>query len=151
MRFSRKTASEKFILRWTEEDIVENSSLYAKLKEDFGIELPDFENDDDFDIAAYFEAITTAIAGAKNWEVSPDEITLGFFSFAKFLMFRDLDPKAWPTPAHLINQPLVAGLLLDGFSQAENIFSDDSQLDEMIPVAKTRSCSRCRQHANVGH
>ena len=136
VELSRKTASEKFTLRWTEEDIVENLSLYAKLKEDFGIELPDFENDDDFDIAAYFEAVSTAIAEAKNWEVLPDEITLGFFSFAKFLMFRDLDPKAWPTPSHLINQPLVAGLLLDGFPQTENIFSDDSQLDEMIPVAK---------------
>jgi very-short-patch-repair endonuclease len=136
VELSRKTASEKFILRWTEEDIVENLSLYAKLKEDFGIELPDFKDDDDFDVAAYLEAVSAAIAGAKNWEVLPDEITLGFFSFAKFLMFRDLDPKAWPTPGHLINQPLIAGLLLDGFPQTENIFSDDSQLDEMIPVAK---------------
>lgn len=137
VELSRKTASEKFILRWTEEDIVENLSLYAKLKEDFDIELPEFEDGEDFDIAAYFEAIAKAIKGVKGWEVQADEITLGFFSFAKFLMFRDLDPKTWPNPSQLINQPLVAGLLQDGFPvQSENFFTDDSQLDELIPVAK---------------
>ena len=137
VELSRKTASEKFILRWTEEDIVENLSLYAKLKEDFDIELPEFEDGEDFDIAAYFEAVAKAIKGVKGWEVQPDEITLGFFSFAKFLMFRDLDPKTWPTPEHLVSQPLVAGLLQDGFPvQSENFFTDDSQLDDLIPVAK---------------
>ena len=137
VELSRKTASEKFVLRWTEEDIVENLSLYAKLKEDFDIDLPEFEDGEDFDIAAYFNAVLKAVAGVPGWEVQPDEITLGFFSFAKFLMFRDLDPKTWPTPEHLVNQPLVSGLLQDGFPvQSENFYTDDSQLDELIPVAK---------------
>ena len=137
VELSRRSASEKFLLRWTEEDIVENLSLYAKLKEDFGIDLPEFEGGEDFDIAKYFDAVSKAIAGVKAWEVQSDEITLGFFSFAKFLMFRDLDPKSWPNPSLLINQPLVAGLLQDGFPvQSENFFTDDSQLDELIPVAK---------------
>ncbi|MGA2248016.1 MAG: hypothetical protein ABSH48_23770 [Verrucomicrobiota bacterium] len=81
--------------------------------------------------------MSKAIAGARNWEVQRDEIALGFFSFAKFLMFRDLDPKTWPNPVLLINQRLIGGLLQDGFPvQPENFFNHDSQLHELIPVAK---------------
>jgi hypothetical protein len=38
----RKTASERFSLRWREEDIEPNLSLEARLKNDFGITLPPF-------------------------------------------------------------------------------------------------------------
>lgn len=137
VELDRRTASEKFVLRSTEDEIVENLSLYAKLQEDFGIQLPEFSGEEDFDITGYFEAISKAIAGAPNWEVEPDEITLGFFSFAKFLMFRDLDSKNWPNPAQLTNQSLIAGLLLDGFPlQSETVFTDECQLDDLIPAAK---------------
>src|ERR1700722_3530648 len=40
VELSRKSASEKFVLKWTEDDIEENLSLGNKLKQDFGIELP---------------------------------------------------------------------------------------------------------------
>jgi very-short-patch-repair endonuclease len=136
VELSRKTASEKFILRWNEDDFEENLSLAAKLKQDFSIELPTFANHEDFDVAAYLVAVAKAIGTAKGWAVLPDEITLGFFSFAKFLMFRDLDPKNWPDPDHLLKQPFIAGLLQDGFPQSEVSFSDDSHLDELISVTK---------------
>lgn len=137
VELSRKTASEKFVLRCTEDEIVENLSLYAKLQEDFGIVLPAFDGGEDLDVTSYFDAVSKVVAKVPQWEIQRNEITLGFFSFAKFLMFRDLDPKTWPDPAQLIDQPLIAGLLQDGFPiQSENIFTDDSQLDDLIPVAK---------------
>ena len=136
VELSRKSASEKFILNWTEDDIEENLSLGNKLKQDFDIGLPPFPDEEDFDITEYFEAVEAAISGAKGWEVLPDEITLGFFSFAKFLMFRDLNPKNWPNPSHLLNQPFVTGLLQDGFPQSDSLFSDDSYLDDLIPVSR---------------
>lgn len=74
-----------------------------------GFELGDFKNDDDFNISAYFESVATAIKGADAWEVQADEITLGFFSCAKFLMFRDLDLKSWPPPGHLLKRQIGGG------------------------------------------
>ena len=136
VELSRKSASEKFILKWTEDDIEENLSLENKLKQDFDIELPSFPDEDDFDVSKYFENVEVAISGAKGWEVLANEITLGFFSFAKFLMFRDLDPKNWPNPKQLLEQPFITGLLQDGFPQSDSIFSDDSYLDDLIPVAR---------------
>lgn len=136
VELSRKSASEKFILKWTEDEIEENLSLGNKLKQDFDIELPAFPDEEAFDAANYFEAVQKVISGGKGWEVLPDEITLGFFSFAKFLMFRDLDPKNWPNPGLLLNQPFITGLLQDGFPQSEALFPDDAYLDDLIPVAK---------------
>jgi very-short-patch-repair endonuclease len=136
VELSRKTASEKFILKWTEDDIEENLSLENKLKQDFDIELPTFADEEEFDITEYFKAVQKAISGAKKWEVLPNEITLGFFSFAKFLMFRDLDPKNWPDPKHLLQQPFITGLLQGGFRQPDSPISDDSFLDDLVPVSR---------------
>lgn len=136
VELSRKSASERFVLKWTEDDIEENLSLSAKLKTDFGIELPPIPEEEKFSPTKYFDAVSTAIARAKKWEVIPNAITLGFFSFAKFLMYRDLDPDNWPKPEDLINQPFITGVLQDGFPQSEPLLSDDVHLDELIPVSR---------------
>jgi hypothetical protein len=135
VELSRKTATERFILNWTGDDIEENLSLGNKLKQDFDIELPPFPDEEDFDLAGYVEALSKRISAAKNWEVLPNKIVLGFFSFAKFLMFRDLDSKNWPNPDNLLNQPLITGLLQDGFPQKDLLFPDDAYLDDLIPVS----------------
>jgi hypothetical protein len=44
-----------------------------------------------------------------GWTVQHEDNALGFFSFAKFLMFRDLDPAIWPARARLSEQPLIRG------------------------------------------
>lgn len=132
---NRRSASERFVLRWNEEDLEENLSLAAKLKTDFGITLPPFPQEDDLDVAHYLAAIAHSIVPRKGWEVLPNAITLGFFSFAKFLMYRDLTPANWPDPAALTEHPLVRGLLRDGFPAAEPPLPEDADLDTLIPAA----------------
>ncbi len=136
VRLGRKSASERFTLQWTEDDIEENLSLRAKLKRDFNLELPAFPDEELFNVTEYHNRVVKSISGVKNWEVLPNEITLGFFSFAKFLMYRDLDPNHWPTPDQLLKQPFITGLLQDGFPQSEPLLPDDTSLDELIPVSK---------------
>ncbi len=46
----RGSANERFKLRWRNEDITANLSLQAKMKEDFGLVIPDLSEDDDLDI-----------------------------------------------------------------------------------------------------
>lgn len=132
----RRTAADRFFIQWLGEEVQENLSLRAKLKQDFNLNLPEFPTEDDFDVAAYLQSVARSIEGTPGWEVRPDAMALGFFSFAKFLMYRDLDPGCWPEDRCLLRHSLVAGLLLDGFPKAEPTLSEDSHLDEAIPAAR---------------
>lgn len=132
----RKTASERFRLRWREEDIEPNLSLEARLKNDFSIDLPAFPEHEEFNPTDYFDAVWQAIEDAKDWEVLPNAMTLGFFSFAKLLMYRDLDSQNWPDANGLLAHSMITSLLSDGFQRAEHTIPNDANLDEIIPVSK---------------
>lgn len=114
----RRTASERFTLHWTGEDPLANLTLAAKLKNDFGIVLPEAAELDDFAIDSYIAELTACLSAQTRWQILPDDMTLGFFSFAKFLMYRDLDPATWPATKALNTHPLICSLLRDGFNDA---------------------------------
>jgi very-short-patch-repair endonuclease len=132
----RAGASDRFKLIVREEDVQANLSLEAKMKADFGISLPLFPEADDLDPKVYLGAVTKAVAANLKWEVLPNAMTLGFFSFAKFLMYRDLDSENWPEPSRLLAQPLITRLMVDGFPSEESPFKDDVHIDEVIPADK---------------
>ncbi|WP_057092814.1 DUF3320 domain-containing protein [Comamonas thiooxydans] len=134
----RKSAAERFTLSWLQEDAAENLSLAAKLKADFGLELPEFNAGDDFDPHAYLAAVAAMAAAQPGWQVLPDAMTLGFFSFAKFLMYRDLDTATWPPEKRLDQQALIAAALQDGFETREHLFPEDADVDQLIPVDSQR-------------
>ncbi|MDD3985743.1 MAG: DUF3320 domain-containing protein [Methanobacterium sp.] len=93
VNLKRKKVRGSFKLVWTGEDIIPNISLQEKLLE-YGIELPDFEMPEQKEgIYHYFESVIEAIE-PMNWDVIYD-IYLSFFSFTKFVMFKDLDPNSW--------------------------------------------------------
>lgn len=134
----RKSAADRFTLSWLQEDAAENLSLAAKLKADFGLELPEFKAGDDFDPSAYLAAVSAMAAAQPGWQVLPDAMTLGFFSFAKFLMYRDLDASTWPAEKRLDQQALIAATLQDGFAARDQLFPDNADVDQLIPVASQR-------------
>lgn len=130
----RSHAADRFHLRAREEEVQENLSLAAKLEADFGLKLPPFPADEDFEPATYLGAVAAAVASMKGWEVLANAMTLGFFSFAKFLMYRDLDAENWPASELLLGQANVTALLQDGFPRSEPPFAEECNLDELIPV-----------------
>jgi len=136
VELKRKSASDRFHLVWKEGDVEENLSLEAKLKADFGLTLPAFPADEELSPNQYFAEVSACISGMKRWEVLPNAITLGFFSFAKFLMYRDLDAATWPSPEKLLAHPLIAGLLQDGFPRTDAFFAENKDLDSLIPVSR---------------
>ncbi len=73
-----------------------------------------------------------AVSTRPTWSVQPDDIVLGFFSFAKFLMYRDLDPENWPAHARLTAQPTIRALLSDGFAPPDGLIPDDASVDEHV-------------------
>ena len=140
VKLERGAAAEKFTLAWSGEELSENFSLTAKLKADFGIKLPEFPDFDSSDpsgfpdaASQYFEDIERAISGLKKWAVLPDDMILGFFSFAKFLMYRDLDPAAWPETKKLDEHPLLQGLLQEGFARNQADDVEPDFIDPQVP------------------
>ncbi|HEY8461704.1 MAG TPA: DUF3320 domain-containing protein [Blastocatellia bacterium] len=129
---SRASAKDRFRLNYNGEEIGFNLSLAAKLKTEFGIELPQFPEIDDLDIPAYFAAVEQAIAGMSRWSVDREAVALNLFSFAKFLMYRDLDDAAWGEDAKPSKHPLIKALLQDGFREPPMTITEDDHLDQHV-------------------
>lgn len=128
----RGNAAEKFKLRWRQEDVAANLSLEAFLDRVHGIRLPAFDASEEFDVRKYVAAVAEAVASKPNWSVQEDDIVLGFFSFAKFLMYRDLDPANWPKDAKLSEHGIIKRVVADGFDAGEPLLSEDANLDDHI-------------------
>jgi very-short-patch-repair endonuclease len=131
----RGNAGEKFKLRVRTEEFASNLSLEAYLDRVHGIRIPEFEATDGFDPIAYMDKVGDAVSAKPDWSIQHDEMALGFFSFAKFLMYRDLDPETWPEHARISEQPLIRGLLSDGFDGAGGMIPEDANIDPFIPPA----------------
>ena len=69
--------------------------------------------------------------------VDADALGLGFFTFSKFLMWRDLHPASWPNNA-LLDHPLVSTLLGENteFESYLPLVADDLSIDEHIDISK---------------
>jgi very-short-patch-repair endonuclease len=132
VELERGNAAEKFRLRARQEDVAANLSLEAFLDRAHGLKLPTFEAGDDFDPTAYVAAVAEAVGAKPGWIVDENDIVLGFFSFAKFLMYRDLDPLTWPAGARLSEHGLIKPLMTDGFPEGEPLLSEDEPVDAHV-------------------
>ena len=128
----RGSAAERFKLRARPEDFASNLSLEAFLDRVHKISMPQFEPSEDFSFEEYARQVAAAISIKPTWSVQPDDIVLGFFSFAKFLMYRDLDPSLWPVNAKFTERPLITSLVSDGFTRTDNLLPDDEKIDRHI-------------------
>jgi Protein of unknown function (DUF4011)/REase_MTES_1575/Protein of unknown function (DUF3320)/AAA domain len=130
----RGTVAERFRLSHSRAEVEGNLSLQARLKADFGISLPlpDFDNQP---LPEYVAAVREALAGRSRWAVEADAITLGFFSFSKLMLYRDLDPATWPAAddgTSALLEHLAIRALLDhetGFTDAPPTLDEHAFLD----------------------
>ncbi|WP_237709177.1 DUF3320 domain-containing protein [Sphingomonas elodea] len=128
----RNARTSTYDVRVREDDIMTNLPLQQRLKDDFGIDLPEIDIDEDWRPSNYFAAVGETIASRARWKVDADGIQLGFFSFSKQLMYRDLDVQAWSDEA-LADHPLTRGLLFEGFDNERPMFSGEDRLDDLLP------------------
>lgn len=125
---SRSGVRAAWKLTATGEEPGENLSLREKLATEFALSLPPFDTDGDME--AWLGAVGAAVAGREGFALRPDALHLGLFSFAKFLMWRDLDPAAHPGIA---TRPLVARFLGAAGEPGAPAFADDADVDAEIP------------------
>jgi very-short-patch-repair endonuclease len=132
VEINRSSVRSNFRIKYTDEEIGENLSLRAKMQSDFGIMLPEFPEDDEIDILAYAKKIRRSVRIHPRWEVDPEALNLGFFSFGKFLMYNDLDSNHWSEDTKPEDNPILRSLLHEGFDDSDLVLSSDMDIDEYL-------------------
>ncbi|MBD0864701.1 MAG: DUF4011 domain-containing protein [Rhodobacteraceae bacterium] len=125
----RNQRTSTYDIKCREDDIVTNLPLQERLRSDFGIDLPEIDDGETWGPKDYFACVADVVSGQERWCLNRDAIQVGFFSFSKLLMLRDLDPGNW-TDGHLVENGLVKGLLRDGFEAEAPLFPADVRLDD---------------------
>ncbi|MBR0656231.1 DUF4011 domain-containing protein [Plastoroseomonas arctica] len=129
----REGVSQVFRLRADVAEVAENLSLREMFSAQFRITLPEFDPEA-YDPTKWAETVAGAITGQPLWRVDADALAVGLFSFAKFLMWRDLDPAANPG---LLTHPLIRALVGgEALPDAVPGFPDDTDVDATIPVER---------------
>ena len=110
----RASPRSPFTLRCADDDLGTNATLAAKLRNDFGIELPEL----DLDTATpgeCLDAYRDAFKQRRDWTVSND-LHLSIFAYSKLAMWRDLEElKEDPTGHGMV--AMLAGVELPEFTQ----------------------------------
>jgi transcription elongation GreA/GreB family factor len=99
---------QQFSLQYTGDDISENLSLREKLRNDFGMVLPELA-EEQINVNGYFAEIQAIIKKQPGFAIK-HRVSLCLLSFSKMLLVRDLDPTKWPSNGDensLIDHPIV--------------------------------------------
>ena len=128
----RNARTSTYDLRMREEDLVTNLPLQQRLLDDFGIELPELDIGEEWVPSDYFAKVADVIEQRQRWKIDADAMQLGFYSFTKLLMFKDLAVDAWPDGA-LADHALTRGLLYEGFAPESPLFGGQQPLDHLLP------------------
>lgn len=126
----RDAKRSTFELKLREDAIATNQALQERLRGDFGLALPDIAKTDDWRPSSYFDAVAKAVAAKRRWSIDANAIELGFYSFAKLVMMRDLEPGNWPDNA-LASHPLLRGLLGEGLPAEPPVLPEAARLGEI--------------------
>lgn len=94
IKLERRSASSRFRLLHHEDEVRFNSTLLQMLKKDFDLDLPAFEgelprDESGIDVPLVLERMRRAVRDDAGFEVV-NETALSTFSFAKYLMWKDL-------------------------------------------------------------
>ena len=157
----RSSAQADFYLSHHEDDIRINSTLFELLKRDFGLQIPSLEGDlpmDDsgLDLPFIFETMRHAVREVPGFEVI-EELALSTFSFAKYLMWKDLVDRTDKLREnrlvkHLIDNPDRPFLGVDArFPTAEDVDRRYATKDLTLPLPADSSQISAVLAAASGH
>ncbi|MBU2741552.1 DUF3320 domain-containing protein [Acidithiobacillus albertensis] len=139
VNLSRKSVRSGFTLTLHDDEPRVNPTLIEMLRQDFKLnlgvadgELP--RDDAGLDVAGIWKSVAHAIKDIKGWEVTED-VVLAMFSFAKYLMWKDLTERTEqlrenPVVRHLIDTPREC------YSSGID-FPNPRQLDTELPPERT--------------
>jgi len=140
VKLERRSASAPFRLRFHEDEPRFNATLLQFLERDFDLKLTQFggelpRDDSGIDVPRVLAMMRQAVRDVPGMEVL-DETALSTFSFAKFLMWKDLVERTEAlrenrVVRHLIDTPdrAFAG------GEGQSVFRDETELDRVYAPA----------------
>lgn len=137
VQLERVSAKDRFTLSYSEEEIGHNISLIAKMKSEFALDIPELAETDEINVNLYFDSVLKSIESQKRWSIDPNSIVIGFFSFGKFLMYRDLDVNIWPENARPEQHLILGAILGDGFQEQPSRIAEDEHIDQYFQMIET--------------
>jgi len=121
---------EEYLLSPLDDEPVTNLSLELRLRQDFRIDLPEFDAEAEAPVETYFRAVEAATRSLRRRRVCAF-ITLGLFSFTRIAMYQDLDPVHWTrSGAEPFSHPLVLPLLRGAAGGDAPVFAPEHPIDE---------------------
>jgi very-short-patch-repair endonuclease len=131
----RSNVRARFRLLYTEEEIEQNLPLVNKLRVEFGADFPEMLPQEELDAQSYFDDVEASIRHLPRWSVDRDAVALGFFSFGKLLMYRDLDEGNWPRGRGPADHPVIRTLFDDNSHESPSQLPEDEHLDMHVNPA----------------
>jgi Rad3-related DNA helicase len=128
-RLNRKTDCYTYVINYSEEDIESNLSLAEMLENNFDLVLPGLMEDTKPE--DYFERVNRTIERKRRWRVAR-EMILGFFSFAKIRIYRDLHDDIWPDASKISKHRIVREVLIgreDGNGGSHLTYGEEYEID----------------------
>ena len=119
-----ETQTYRYTISYSGEDINENHTLREKLRTDFGLHLPIFN--EDAEPTTYLRSVKELIKNNRRWNVVY-RLSLGFLSFGKLAIWDDLDPKKWPG---LLNSSLLKEVFSGGTVGNDTHNIEDYEIDK---------------------
>lgn len=155
---NRKSVRSGFTLTLHDDEPRFNPTLIEMLRQDFKLSLGVAEgelprNEAGLDVAAIWRTVSQAIKDIKGWDVTED-VALAMFSFAKYLMWKDLTERTDqlrenPVVRHLIDtprEPYPSGVAFPNPKRLDHDFApeqtfcplpaDSSQLSAVMAAAR---------------
>lgn len=132
-KLNKETNTYQYTIKYSGEDIISNLSLSEKLKIDFGLALPNL--DEETQPEEYFNEINNLIKQHQpTWKIRR-HAALALLNFSKLLMYLDLDPDRWPEGSRITEHPIVSQFF-NGTEEkvSENAFDDEYEIDELEEV-----------------
>ncbi len=134
----RSSVRSQFSLIGRDDDIEPNQSLTNLLKNDFECFLPQMGEDGKESPQIYCDRVSKAIAVKARWNVQVNRMALGFFSFGKFRMLRDLElqESEGEDGNQLIKRLLLGTAEESGSSSPVSIHAKSENLDKIYSEVK---------------
>lgn len=132
------TRHPKYELNFTNEEVTDNLSLREKLKQQYSIQLPEY---DEQTPDQYFTEVAKFTETKPKWRVRR-QVVLSMLSFAKMVLVNDLDPSNWPTVEgknglldHDLVKTIFEGVDDEWFdSDSDSDFDLDDHPDNGLPL-----------------
>lgn len=146
---------ERYYIYYSGDDIHANISLITKLKDEFNIDISCDEETELNGVETYFDKVEEAVRSKPNWKVQKDQGAFDFFSYAKYLMYRDLDLSVWLNDKQELDNDVLKKLFITNFD--DKLSEDIDEEKDFDPksihnvVDADSSQSRVIHEINQGH